>query len=581
MKKLTVLCMDADRDAALEELRALGVVHLDHIQAPEGSEVDEARNAITTTQRVLERLVGETDKDASGLSPAEIVQKVSADIEEHKNLSAHVDALNLERIRIEPFGNFDPASIEKLAAEGIFVKLFRIGAKDTLTIPDNAACELLRQTKEARFYMVVSTEDVELDAPSFRLPAQSLKAINEEIGRGKTRLAEIDKELADMARDHAAVAEFLKAEQDRLTYAEARAGMGVQAVIAYLRGYCPVSDVEAIRKAATKHGWGLVIDEPAGDDQVPTKITNPRWIEPIKSIFDITGIIPGYNEMDISPSFLIFLSIFFAMLVGDAGYGVVFILLTRWARKKMPKAPAYPFTFLYIMSWATVVWGILTGTYFGIEAWKRDALVPWLNDDNNMMLLCFLIGAVHLTVAHLWSAFRMINRPQALAQLGWVCMTWTMFFVAQIFVLGKDISMKPVMILAGVGAVLIILFMTPPKKLKEEWFNHAMLPLSIISNFTDVVSYLRLFAVGTASYAVASAFNTMLAPMFGHVLSTFVGALFLFLGHALNIALCGLGILVHGVRLNTLEFSSHIGLQWTGHEYEPFARKSKQLEEQA
>ena len=357
--------------------------------------------------------------------------------------------------------------------------------------------------------------------------------------------------------------------------------MGQQARIAYLSGYCPTPDINAVRGAGKEHGWGLVINEPTADDPVPTKITNPRWIEPIKSVFDITGIMPGYEEMDISPSFLIFLSIFFAMLVGDAGYGLVFLLLTRFARKKMPDAPAYPFFFMYIMGWATIVWGILTGTYFGIAAWKQDALIPWLNDDNHMMLLCFLIGAIHLTVAHTWRAFRIINTPQVLAQLGWICMTWAMFFVAQIFVLGSEMSMKPVMILLGVGIVLIILFMTPLKKLKEEWFNHAMLPLTIISNFTDVVSYLRLFAVGTASYAVADAFNTMLAPMFGHVLSSFVGALFLFAGHALNIALCGLAILVHGVRLNTLEFSSHIGLQWTGHNYEPFARKKKQMEEQA
>jgi len=128
--------------------------------------------------------------------------------------------------------------------------------------------------------------------------------------------------------------------------------------------------------------------------------------------------------------------------------------------------------------------------------------------------------------------------------------------------------------------VLILLFMTPPAKFKEEWFNHVMFPLNVVSNFVDVVSYLRLFAVGSASMAVAGAFNDMalaggVCGVSG-VVSGAIAAFILFAGHTLNIVLGAMGILVHGVRLNTLEFSSHLGVQWTGHLYEPFARKRKQ-----
>jgi V/A-type H+/Na+-transporting ATPase subunit I len=123
------------------------------------------------------------------------------------------------------------------------------------------------------------------------------------------------------------------------------------------------------------------------------------------------------------------------------------------------------------------------------------------------------------------------------------------------------------------GVVLIALFMTPVKALKDEWFNHAMLPLNLVSNFVDVVSYIRLFAVGTASYAVANSFNTMLGGMFEHWYTAIFASLFLFLAHALNIVLSLMGVMVHGVRLNTLEFSGHVGMQWTGLAYDPFRRQ--------
>ena len=100
-----------------------------------------------------------------------------------------------------------------------------------------------------------------------------------------------------------------------------------------------------------------------------------------------------------------------------------------------------------------------------------------------------------------------------------------------------------------------------------------MLPLNLVSNFVDVVSYIRLFAVGTAGAAVAGSFNSMLTPMFGHWTTGLLAALLLFLAHALNIVLSVMGVLVHGIRLNTLEFSGHIGLQWSGIPFSPFRRK--------
>ena len=122
------------------------------------------------------------------------------------------------------------------------------------------------------------------------------------------------------------------------------------------------------------------------------------------------------------------------------------------------------------------------------------------------------------------------------------------------------------------GIVLIALFMMKPSEIKDQWFNLALLPLNIINNFTDVVSYVRLYAVGAAGFAVAEAFNTMIFGGKVTLVGGIVGAVLVFLAHTLNILLCVMGVLVHGIRLNTLEFSNHKGISWSGSAYRPFAK---------
>ena len=122
--------------------------------------------------------------------------------------------------------------------------------------------------------------------------------------------------------------------------------------------------------------------------------------------------------------------------------------------------------------------------------------LEWLGDHRHVMGLCLLLGAVHLTVAHVWNAISHSGSPAALAQLGWIGVVWTLFFVARTMLL--NMPFPRVMIGVGVvGLAAVILFMTPLRRLKTDWPNHAMLPLTLMSNFGDVLSYLRLFEMDT------------------------------------------------------------------------------------
>jgi V/A-type H+-transporting ATPase subunit I len=358
--------------------------------------------------------------------------------------------------------------------------------------------------------------------------------------------------------------------------------MGEAERVAYLAGYVPVDDCAAVRAAAQEHGWGVAFDDPVPDEDVPVLLRQSRFVRPVRAVFDFLHVYPGYWEWDVGWVFLPFFSLFFAMIVGDAGYAVLLLALTAVLQWRLRRVPAHVFHMMYIVGCATLVWGVLTGSYFGVPTLPRFAQQlqwEWLTHRDNLIDLCFLIGAVHLSFAHAWNAVSYARErvwSKIPAQAGWLLFVWSMFFLARQAVLGRPM---PGFILAtlAVSVVLIAVFMKTLRELKGEWIDLAMLPLTLIGGFVDILSYIRLFAVGFASVAVLAAFNDMAAGIgFDNAFTAVAASLLLLFANALNIVLAGLGVLVHAVRLNTLEFSNHKGLAWQGHTlYTPFAKRGE------
>lgn len=575
MKRLTLLCLASARDVTLRRLQEIGVVHVTSIRPPDSRALETSRNHLSYIKRALETMPKKTTVASSGLSADVVVSLVWTMLQDKKDIEDAMADLQQERTRIEPFGSFDPSMIRALRERGIYIKLYAASPGTEVATPSGAVVVEVNRDKTGVYLALFAREDVSLPFPEFRLPERSLMEIDDQIAENRLRLDDCVSSLRLHEGDHEAVAVLRDKIEDTVHFLEARDGMGSAAPVSYLRGYVPANQESLILDAARREGWGVQIEVPGTDEDVPTLIQNPTWVRPIQAVMKAINILPGYREVDMSAIFLLFFSLFFAILIGDAGYGLVFLVGTWLARRKFKSAPPEIFSLLTLTSTCTIIWGVITGTYFGmtiIPPVLERFRIDWLTDENNMMSLCFLIGAIHLTVAHSWNVIRMAPSPIFLAQIGWIAMTWTMYFVAHLLVLAVPLpAFVPWM--AAIGSVLILLFMTPVASLKDEWFQHVMFPLNIVSNFVDVVSYLRLFAVGFASLAVAQSFNTM--AMSGGETTFFSGlmaALVLFAGHALNITLGALGILVHGVRLNTLEFSSHLGVQWTGNAFRPFAR---------
>lgn len=587
MKKVTLLCLDEDRARTLAELGKLGVLHLVPVNEPAGGDLDSTRSEIDRVDHALALLRAAADSKADGsgevvtesaASVAEEAHKIASD---RKAAGERLAMLEEERRKIEPFGDFEPAVVTRLAERGVAVKLYRQAGRAPVEAPEGTCMFEVSRGKAGVFFAIVGAGGFEFNgAEELPLPSRPLSAVLADLQSEREIVSRCDGALKALSSKIPDVKALLESLQGRRKYLEAREGMGMAGRTMYLRGFCPVDRAESLRRSAGEHGWGLLIQEPSPDDRVPTLIKNPVWVRPIQSLLKVIDILPGYREIDISPAFLLFFSFFFGVLVGDAGYGLIFLVLTAVSRLVFRKAPPEPFRLMAVLSIVTIAWGMMTGNYFGISSLPdcaRRITVSWLSKENNLINLCFLVGAIHLTIAHAWNGLRLLNSTRALAQLGWICLTWTMYFVARMVVLDMPFPGMASWLL-GIGCALVILFMTPLARLKTEFAGHIMLPFGIIGNFVDVISYIRLFAVGSASLAVAVAFNELaLGKGINSILAGLIAAVILFAGHALNIVLCLVGVLVHGVRLNTLEFSSHIELEWAGFRFKPFEQRPDEL----
>ena len=594
MKKISLISLASDASATLTALHELGILHLTHVNEPKSDELESTNKQIDRISSALDILtVILSDKDkvepsksikaAAEKMPAdEIVNRINHLVNLRKELSERITALREEEKTIEPYGNYDPALIDELVAKGIHVKLYQSNEKNLPEIPEGISVFPLSHDNAGKYYAAISLNDFEYEACEYVPHHRPLSIVSSDISQAEEDIEHVNHELMAFALSRATLDNYLHQEQQKVNLLEARDGIGLAGKLVYLNGFCPQPQEPKLRDAAEQHGWGLVIEKPGVDDQVPTAIKSPRWVSPVTSLLNMIDILPGYKEIDISSVFLLAFSFFFGILVGDAGYGLIFLILTIATRIKLKKAPAGPFNLMYILSATTIIWGIITANYFGISYNLLPAPIAklgfsweWISDNDNFMSLCFLIGAIHLTIAHVWRLISIINSTRALAQAGWLMLTWSMYFAARFLVLDYPLPSFFNYILVP-GLLLVTLFMTPFKRLKTEWASHITLPFDVINSFVDIVSYVRLFAVGSASLAVAAAFNAIaIGEGINSVFAGLIAALILFMGHALNMILCIMGVLVHGIRLNTLEFSGHIGLEWSGFKYNPFKKQEK------
>jgi len=586
MKRISILCLSRDAEDAISKLRSMGVLHVEHAQEPKGEDLSGLLDDLSLVKEAL-AIISEKEflehgcEDKGGV-PSDwraVARRIIADRKRFDQLNDYSRSLRASIVQWQEWGDFEPSEIEELAAKNIFLRLYAIPEKELSKLPGDAVVRVLSTRAGTAYCCIVSREKTDIPFKELVLPRSSLTDMGTRLMEDKKTILAVQNDIRKWSCYRGSFLNIALAFEKELEFHEAIRGMGNVGELAYVNGFIPFDSEDDILEKAKKEQWGILITEPLPDEQVPTLIRNPKWVSILQPLIKLLEILPGYTELDTSPIFLIFFSLFFGIIIGDAGYGLLYLLITVLLQRKfganMPDKRI--FSLMYVLSLCAIAWGVLTGTFFG-QAWLVTtgikALVPVLNDPVFVQSMCFLIGATHLSLAHAWRFIVQLPSLTALAELGWISILWAAFFLVKMLLLGAEFPFFGKYMIIG-GISLVVLFSCPRRNfLLTIAAGLGNIALSIMNSFGDIVSYVRLFAVGLAGVAISDAFNSMAQGAAGSGMFGFIAAgLILLAGHTLNFVLSPMSVLVHGVRLNVLEFSGHAGVTWSGMAYKPLKKE--------
>ncbi len=605
MYTVTVACTEKNRNELLLGLREAGLMHIAGL-VRRGEKIESVGKDIASVSTVLSA-IGEarTKKkvyEQKSLSAEEFEKKHSELVSllaESSEAEIRARKLSTEIGKYAPWGDFDPEEIRRLSNDGVKLYFYTMGKKELSMLEASETFSFIRLsdvTKMAAVAVLDRPLDSSIPASPLDLPEMSISRMKEEMDRLVARREEIGRIFEEAnSYEKAYKLRIKELEQDEMFEKVSATTRDLEGV-SLLQGYVPEEKIEDFRKVASDSSWAYMIDDPSEEEAPPTLLKYKGLVRIMQPIYDVLGTVPGYRERDISSWFLCYFSVFFAMIIGDAGYGLIFIAVAALLQKKL-KGVNDVVILCYVMGACTVVWGALTGTWFG-SYWIIEHIAPLrmimldsisnfpeytgnpeitsTYTQNMVMKFSFILGASHLSVARVLNIIDKVKKKDLslFADLGWLIDTLVLYMLVLYLVIGE--SMNASIVLYGVltGFILVCLFSAQGPGVP---FVKGMLAslggffttfLDTISCFSNIMSYIRLFAVGMASLAIAQSFNAMGGAMKGLALP--LGILVIILGHTLNLVMGLLSVVVHGIRLNLMEFSNQLGMEWSGYNYDPF-----------
>jgi len=581
MQKLLVAVRRSDRETLLTALRDAGVIHLVPVD-PERARVDDETSAqLRDAERALQVLSAlEPQGDRPTVEPGEIVAEVHSIQRRAAEHQSRLTGLYRQLEQIRMWGDLRLKQLEQLQKAGLNVEFFALPAESLGEIKAECVHSLGElQSKQTMVAVVQRSGEAELpeSAVPLQLPSTDAPTIRAEAAEIDVAQKADQARLAQLAHLSIEVEQELARVRQEADWTLALNGASEDENLFAVQGWIPEGHAdEALTKLAAS-GMAAMKTIPADEDELPpTLIESPKWARPIEGLFGVLGTVPGYREFDVSIPFLIALPLFTAMLISDAAYGAILLFGPALTYPWASKAFGVRFTqLLMVVGAVSMVWGTLTNAFFGFPVFEKAVITVGTQDAaiQFMMELSFTIGAIHLSLAQLWQAVRFFPDLRFFSKIGWAVFIWGMYGVVKFFVLKSPMTMEtPWPYLLMVGATLAILFASPSTNpLRMVGMGLAQFPLSMLSAFSDVMSYVRLMAVGLASSVLAVSFNNLALDAGFWPLTVII----LLFGHSLNMGLGLIAMFAHGVRLNMLEFGNNLGLEWTGYAFSPFAQHSE------
>ena len=601
MKKLTFLVYHKEYEAFLNSLRELGVVHIVEKQqgAAEHAELQDNIRLSARLAAALKLLQNQKHgKDAviathggSAERGLQVLDEIDALQTEHSKLLQQQQICGKEKDALEAWGDFEPGGIQRLKDAGYVVGFYTCpegNYKEEWEAEYNAMV-ICRISSKVFFVTVTKDgEEVDLDVEQAKLPSQSLAQLEMQYTNTGIALEENEKKLVALSEtDIPSLKEALKQVQTEIEFSKVVLSTEQTAgdKLMLLEGWAPAASKVEIEAYLNDAHVYYEITDPTPEDNVPIELNNKgffAWFEPICKLY----MLPKYSELDLTPFFAPFFMVFFGLCLGDSGYGLFLFLaatLYRMFAKNISATMKPILSLIQILAASTFFCGMLTGTFFGVSLY--DINIPFLQymkdhlfmDNNAMFQLSLILGVIQILFGMILKAVNQAIQfgfKYAVATIGWIVLLISCgvgFMLPEVMPLGGTVHLC----ILGVAAVMIFLFNSPGKNVFMNiglglWDSYNM----ATGLLGDVLSYVRLFALGLSGGILAGVFNSLAVGMSPDnvIVGPIVMVLIFVIGHAINMFMNVLGAMVHPMRLTFVEFFKNSGYEGGGKEYKPFKK---------
>ena len=492
----------------------------------------------------------------------------------------------------QPWGDFAPPHIDELAGYKLWyyqVPVYKLGQISS----DELVYQVVGRDNRHAYVVVVSKKEPApglLPVPRSVVGHRSLTELHHMLERTNERIEELGFERHNLTRWIFLMSQHLARSEDQAALRYATTTTLDEDSLFVVQGWAGQQRLEAIQAFADSHALALLAEQPAQTDRPPTLLSNPAAVsggEDLARFFQT----PGYRDWD--PSRVLFFSfaLFFAMIMADAGYAAVLGvgLLSVWKRLGRSQSGKRLRNLAGITLGAALGYGVLVGSYFGFSP-SEGSLLAGMNrlDINNfdmMIMISVLIGVSHLMLANGLKAIYHWGHHTALVALGWnaALLGGVMHWLVVMETLPNGVTMLAWGLLALGGAMILFWGSNRPVHSARDALFRLLGGLYALTNatkaFGDVLSYMRLFALGLASASLALTFNQLSSQVMDAVpgMGVLLGIAILLFGHTLNLALAIMSGVVHGLRLNFIEFYNW-GLSDEGYPFRAFEKKEIQHE---
>ncbi|MBO6067632.1 MAG: ATPase V [Bacteroidales bacterium] len=603
MTKYSIILMSGEVDSFLSDLQNLGLVDVTRKQKPFDKDSGEKFVQIQQYNKICKALKGHADPEgnvpaATLASAAEVLRSAESKLEELKELEISLKDCRTLAKRAAVWGEFNSADIDRLDQLGFIPRFYHLkNKKFDESLLAEYPCEVIARDDDSVYLIALQTKGESFDFPYSEcdFPAKSAQAYEEDAKMLEQDIEAARRELASLA----ACTPLLEDEQQKLAeqldlyFASNSTRKEAEDVLSIIEGFAPTDADETVKAFLDSAPVVYLSGKATVEDNPPIKLRNNKFSKMFEVLTGMYGM-PDYNEFDPTPILGPFFLLFFAMCMGDAGYGILLILIgILLGRSKMGMSKLGPL--VTTLGVATLIIGFFLGTFFGIDlykaAWFPESLKGLIFHDQIMgydvkMVLALGIGVFHIILAMIIKGIvytQAYGFRQAVSTWGWVLLIIGGIVIAALSllkVMPSEVTKWAIIVVGVISALGIFIFNTPGRNPLLNvgaglWDTYN----KVTGILGDVLSYIRLYALGLAGGMLGGAFNDLGMMAFNGMpvpgVNYLVLILILAIGHALNLAMSCLGAFVHPLRLTFVEYFKNSGYEGKGKLYKPLTVKKQ------